>query len=156
MAKTKGRLAQFIVYGEDPDTLASFYAAVFGWRISGLKIGESLPRIFFIEDPRAGPGGPLRGHVSARLSGGPVNGFECVVSVESINRTAGAVKRHGGRVIEHIPFIRGVGGLLRFEDPAGNIVQAAQMFERRRKATSNKRMQLTRSATANGRRGPRS
>ena len=42
--------------------------------------------------------------------------------------TAAAVKLHGGRVVEHIPFIKGVGGLLRFEDPAGNMVQAAQML----------------------------
>ena len=157
MPKPKGRVAQFIIYGENPETLASFYRAVFGWRITGLKFDEGLPPLFFIDDPRAGRGGALRGKVSPPLLGDPAKGFECVVAVRSVKRTATAVTRHGGRVVQFAPFMRGVGGLLRFEDPAGNLVQAAQMVGRRgSKATSNKRMQLTRSALANGRRGPRS
>jgi predicted enzyme related to lactoylglutathione lyase len=153
----KGRVAQFIIYGDDPETVASFYAAVFGWRISGLNVGEGLPRVFIIDDPRSGPGGPLRGHISRRKARSPISGFECIVGVESLSKTAAAVKRHGGRVLKNVPFMKGVGGLLRFRDPRGNVVQAFQFRdERRPRATSNKRMQLTRSAKAHGRRGPRS
>ena len=156
MAKAKGRLAKFIIYGDDPEALASFYAAVFGWKVTRFRISDQLPRVLMIDDPRSGRGGPLRGDVSMRDSSSPTNGFECIVWVRSLTRAAAAVERHGGRVVYHAPFIRGVGGVLRFHDPAGNVVQAAQPFEPQRRATSNKRMQLTRSAMANTRRGPRS
>jgi hypothetical protein len=56
-----------------------------------------------------------------------------------------------------VPYVKGVGGFLRFQDPAGNVVEAFQFSAGKQlRAPSNKRMQLTRSAMANGRRGPRS
>src|SRR5439155_26979479 len=101
----------------------------------------------------------LRGHLAPRKVSESIHGFECVVSVASLIKTAAAVLANGGTVLEHVPFIKQVGGQLRFRDPEGNVVQAFQFPTNRptaRKATSNKRMQLTRSARANGRRGPRS
>jgi predicted enzyme related to lactoylglutathione lyase len=154
---TKGRVAQFTIYADDPETVASFYAAVFGWSISGLNIGEGQPRALIINDPRSGSGAPLRGHVSTRKGDSPVGGFACTIAVASLTRTEAAIRRHGGVILDTFPFIKGVGGRIRFQDPGGNVVEAFQFSaERRRGATSNKRMQLTRSARVNGRRGPRS
>ena len=157
MATRKGRVAQFTIYADDPETVASFYAAVFGWSISGLNIGDGRPRALIIDDPRSGSGSPLRGHVNKRKGDNPIRGCECTIAVASLTETEAAIRRHGGVILDTIPFMKGVGGRIRFQDPGGNIVEAFQFTaERRRGATSNKRMQLTRSARVNGRRGPRS
>jgi len=155
--KTKGRFAKFVIYGDDPDALASFYTRVFGWKVTRFKLREPPPGAIMIDAPQARPGSFIRGQVRTRDAGSPTNGFEFVVWVASTTRTAAAVERHGGRVVYHAPIVQGIGGVLRFHDPAGNVVLAAVPYaETKRKATSNKRMQLTRSAKANGRRGPRS
>jgi len=146
-------VSQFIVYADDPDRAAAFYRAVFGWETSPLGPPPGL----VINNP--GSRRVLRGHLALRTASESIHGFECVVSVASLTKTAAAVLANGGTVLQHVPFIRSVGGQLRFRDPEGNVVQAFQFPRNRttgRRATSNKRMQLTRSARANGRRGPRS
>ena len=154
---SKGRFAKFFLYGDDPAALADFYAKVFGWKVTRFKFGENLPEEVMVEAPCAGPRDKFVGNLSARDSGSPSNGFECVLWVTSLDRTALEIERHGGRVVYLAPFIKRVGGMLRFHDPAGNVGCAVQpLAARATKATSNKRMQLTRSAKANGRRGPRS
>ena len=142
MATTKGRVAQFTIHADDPETVASFYSAVFGWNITGLNVGEGQPRALIINDPRSGSGAPLRGHVSKRKAHSPVGGFLCTIAVASLTRTGAAIRRHGGVILDTFPFIKGVGGRIRFQDPGGNVVEAFQFTaERKRLATSNKRMQ---------------
>ena len=153
-----GRIVQFTLYADDRDKAAFFYKAVFGWAITTWEKNERWDTPMFIENAGIATG-DLKGHIA---KGGPqaksMNGFEPIIAVRSLAATEMAITANGGEVLEYTPFMNGVGHL-RFRDPAGNVLQAFQFnAERRisRKATSNKRMQLTRSAKANGRRGPRS
>src|SRR5205809_319513 len=111
---------QFIVYADDPERAAAFYRAVFGWEISPLGPAPGL----VINNP--GSRRVLRGHLAPRKVSESIHGFECVVSVASLIKTAAAVLANGGTVLEHVPFIKQVGGQLRFRDPEGNVVQAFQ------------------------------
>jgi predicted enzyme related to lactoylglutathione lyase len=150
----------FEIQADDAASLASFYRAVFGWSITRFAAPEKwgLPATFMIAN--ASRRGPIHGRIDVRNETTPrVNGFLCSVRVASLERTAKAVVRNGGTVISELPFIPKVGGHLFIGDPAGNVVLAVQFPGDRkwmRRTTSNKRMQLTRSAKANGRRGPRS
>src|SRR5688572_21081865 len=103
---SKGRFAKFFLYGDDPEALAAFYGKVFGWKVTRLTLGESLPPQMMVEAPRAGPRQVFVGNVSAPDSGSPSNGFECVLWVTSLDRTKVEIEQHGGRVVYHAPFIK--------------------------------------------------
>jgi predicted enzyme related to lactoylglutathione lyase len=55
-----------------------------------------------------------------------VTGFECTIAVEDVGAVADAVVAHGGRLLMGRTTIPGVGALVFFEDPGGNVVGAMQ------------------------------
>jgi hypothetical protein len=55
-----------------------------------------------------------------------MHGFECTISVEDIHATAAAVEANGGTIAMSICTLAGVGQLLFFRDPEGNIAGAMQ------------------------------
>jgi predicted enzyme related to lactoylglutathione lyase len=55
-----------------------------------------------------------------------MTGFECTVAVDDVGAVAEAVVAHGGRVLMKRTAIPGVGDLIFFEDPSGNVAGAMQ------------------------------
>ena len=57
-------------------------------------------------------------------TGTPTIGFECTFSVPDVDRLAADVVECGGRLLMEKTVIAGVGYLVFFEDPEGNVVGA--------------------------------
>ena len=56
--------------------------------------------------------------------------FECTVAVDSIDETERAVLANGGTIVMPRSVIVGVGTLIFFQDPEGNVLGAIQFDER--------------------------
>ncbi len=118
------QLAHFAINVDDIDRARKFYQNVFGW-----KFEPWGPPGFFhiVTDDHQKPG--VMGALQKRrelVKGERANGFECTVSVESIDRTIAAVEANGGTVVMNKATIPGVGTLIFFKDPEGNIAGAMQ------------------------------
>ncbi len=61
-----------------------------------------------------------------RAAGVNLRGFECTISVESIDAALAAVEASGGRIVMQKCTLAGVGQLFFFEDPEGNSAGAMQ------------------------------
>jgi len=55
-----------------------------------------------------------------------MTGFECTISVPDIQATAAAVEANGGAIVMQICTLAGIGRLLFFQDPEGNLAGAMQ------------------------------
>jgi uncharacterized protein len=55
-----------------------------------------------------------------------MTGFECTVAVDDVGAVADAVLANGGRLLMDRTTIPGVGELIFFEDPGGNVAGAMQ------------------------------
>ena len=64
------------------------------------------------------------------IKGRKTIGFECTISVPSIDDTIAAVLANGGKTVLEKSVIVGVGALAFFEDPEGNTFGAIQ-FDRK-------------------------
>jgi predicted enzyme related to lactoylglutathione lyase len=111
-------LAHFAINADDVDRSMQFYKAVFGWSFSAW----GPPGFFQIEG--AGIRGALQGRRS--LTGDRMAGFECTIGVPSIDKVEAAVKASGGKVLLERSVIVGVGTLMFFADPDGNVFGAMQ------------------------------
>jgi hypothetical protein len=118
-------LAHFTINADDVPRARRFYERVFGWTFSAW----GPPKFYQIAT--AGPGeapgvmGALQGRREL-VAGQRTVGFECTISVPSIDDTAAAVLANGGRVLIPKSVIVGVGTLMFFEDPEGNAFGAMQ------------------------------
>jgi uncharacterized protein len=103
----------------DPQQLAAFYEAVFGWSVR-------MDR----EDPAFEDGtGHVIGHFNAEHDGAGEAGVRPYVYVESVDETLEKVKAHGGEVVE-APYPEGDLRVATFRDPSGNVIGAWQRDER--------------------------
>jgi len=112
-------LAHFAINTDDLPRSRSFYEQVFGWTITAW----GPPGFYQIE------GAGVRGALQQRrdlVPGRPTLGFECTLAVESIDATERAVLAHGGTVVLARSVIVGVGTLMFFRDPGGNVFGAMQ------------------------------
>ena len=60
------------------------------------------------------------------MPGQPTVGYECTISVPPIDATAKAVLANGGTTVMEKSVIVGVGALMFFQDPEGNVFGAMQ------------------------------
>jgi len=127
-----GKVVQFAIYARDPERVAAFYRAVFGWEITSLPVSaEPGATEVHIVEGLAADDADLR----ARIETPPdiqlgTSGFECTIAVESVETVRVAVLANGGSIIDGMPFVPGVGARLRLADPEGNTVTAMQFVER--------------------------
>jgi len=101
-----------------------FYEGVFGWKFTAW----GPPRFYMIQtgsEKEPGILGSLQGRREL-IPGQRMIGFECTISVASIDATADAVLSRGGRTIIPKTVIAGVGTLMFFQDPEGNVFGAMQ------------------------------
>lgn len=118
----------FAINAQDTERGRRFYEQVFGWRFE-----EWGPPGFFKIDMQAGPPVHIIGALQQRREIEPdlsMRGYECTISVEDVEKTAGAIASNGGRIATPISAIPGVGRLFFFEDSEGNIAGAIEFDKR--------------------------
>ena len=111
-------LAHFAINADDVDRSMVFYQKVFGWKFNAW----GPPGFFLIEG--AGIRGALQGRRT--LNGERLLGFECTIGVPSIDEVEKTVLACGGKVLLQRSVIVGVGTLMFFADPDGNVFGAMQ------------------------------
>jgi predicted enzyme related to lactoylglutathione lyase len=116
-----GNVRHFSINADDLARARRFYERVFAWKFEPW----GPPGFFMIET-----GGPkdVLGSLQQRrelVPGRRMNGFECTIAVEQdVETVAAAVKANGGRILMEKATIAGVGDLIFFEDPEGNVAGA--------------------------------
>jgi predicted enzyme related to lactoylglutathione lyase len=114
-----GSLAHFAINADDVDRAKRFYERAFGWKFAAW----GPPGFYQIEG--AGVYGALQGRREL-VKGTRTIGFECSIAVDSIDATEKAVLAAGGTVALARSVIVGVGTLMFFKDPEGNVFGAMQ------------------------------
>jgi predicted enzyme related to lactoylglutathione lyase len=115
-------LAHFAINADDVDAAQRFYAAVFGWRFEPWGPPEFF-RVKRSDGSLPGPIGALQRRRDLNPDR-PTTGFECTVAVPDVDAVAEAVRAHGGRILMEKTTIAGVGDLVFFADPSGNVCGA--------------------------------
>ncbi|HEY1275724.1 MAG TPA: VOC family protein [Thermoleophilaceae bacterium] len=111
-------LTHFAINAEDTAAAVRFYESVFGWEFE--RYGE---HDFF----RSQSAGPATCAIQGRrelIPGVRTTGFECTIEVDDVDRVAEAVLAAGGRVVMEKSAIPGVGEVVFFADPDGNVAGA--------------------------------
>jgi predicted enzyme related to lactoylglutathione lyase len=119
------QVAHFAINAEDVDRAKRFYANVFGWKFQAY----GPPGFYMVDQASASEHVPIRGSLQKRreiVPGTAMRGFECTISVDDIQATAAAINANGGEIVMQICTLAGVGRLLFFRDPEGNIAGAMQ------------------------------
>jgi len=122
------QVAHYAINADDLDRARRFYSAVFGWKFQAW----GPPGFYMIEacDTLAVP---LRAALQKRrelVPGVPMRGFECTISVPDIHAAAAAIEANGGKIVMQICTLTGIGRLLFFQDPEGNLAGAMQYDDR--------------------------
>lgn len=118
-------LAHFAINADDVPRARRFYENVFGWKFSAW----GPPKFFQIETGGKDEGAGVRGALQGRrhlVPGQPTIGFECTISVTSIDEVEKAVQANGGKTVLARSVIVGVGTLMFFQDTEGNVFGAMQ------------------------------
>jgi hypothetical protein len=117
---TPNTLAHFAINADDVEASRAFYSKVFGWTFAAW----GPPGFYQIE----AKGSPVMSALQGRrtLVKGQRVGFEPTFAVTSIDATEKAVKAAGGSVLLERSVIVGVGTLMFFADPDGNVFGAMQ------------------------------
>jgi predicted enzyme related to lactoylglutathione lyase len=110
----------FAINADDVAASREFYERVFGWRLTAW----GPPGFYQI---RFGADETVRGALQTRrdlLEGQPTTGYECTFGVDDVDAVAREVVAAGGRILMPKTTIPGVGDLVFFADPGGNVVGA--------------------------------
>jgi predicted enzyme related to lactoylglutathione lyase len=104
-------LAHFSINADDVNRARTFYGNVFGWKF----------------DPWGPPGFYMINTWRRELiAGQKMIGYECTISVPSIDETIRALKAQKGKLVMEKSVIAGVGTLVFFEDTEGNVAGAME------------------------------
>jgi predicted enzyme related to lactoylglutathione lyase len=114
-------LAHFAINADDIDRARRFYEKVFGWKLTAW----GPPGFYQIEAKGSAVMGALQGRRQL-VPGQRTLGFECTIAVPSIDQVERAVLAGGGKIALARSVIVGVGTLMFFEDPEGNVFGAMQ------------------------------
>jgi predicted enzyme related to lactoylglutathione lyase len=118
-----GNVRHFAINADDMERARTFYGKVFGWRFEPWG-----PPGFFMINAGDKDGAHPFGSLQQRrelVKGRRMTGFECTIAVEKdVDKVAVAVKANGGKVVMEKATIPGVGDLIFFEDPEGNLAGA--------------------------------
>jgi predicted enzyme related to lactoylglutathione lyase len=123
-----GQAAHFAINARDLEKARAFYAGVFGWEFQAW----GPPGFFMIEAKAARVQPAMRASLQGRreiVKGVEMRGFEVTMAVDDIEATGRAIEAHGGRVVMPICELAGIGRLLFFEDPDGNVAGAMEYVE---------------------------
>lgn len=118
------QLAHFAINATDLDRARAFYEKVFGWKFEPWGPPGFL-KIATADNQQPGVIGAMQQRREI-VKGERMNGFECTISVDSIDRAVAAVEAGGGTIVMPKATIPGVGTLIFFKDPDGNIAGAIE------------------------------
>lgn len=105
----------------DVQRAKAFYEAIFGWRL------EPWGPPDYYQDQETAEGVIIALHGRRELTpGARMLGFEATMAVDDIAATVAAVETAGGRVVRPQVYIEGVGKLVYFQDPDGNVFGGMQ------------------------------
>jgi len=128
MASTRQQSAanvgHFAINADDLVRAQRFYGRVFGWRFEPWG-----PPGFFMIDTGTDREPGIRGSLQGRrelVEGERMNGYECTINVQDLDKVAAAVVANGGTIVLPRTQIPTVGHLLFFRDTEGNIAGAMQ------------------------------
>src|SRR3954451_18258671 len=120
-------VAPVAVHASDLERAKKFYAQVFGWRFEAWG-----PPDFYMIKTESGEDPGLFGSLQKRhdpIDGPGMIGFDCTVAVASVDDAAKKVVKAGGTITFKRMTINGVGHLIKFRDPDGNVVGAMEYDE---------------------------
>ena len=120
---THAQLAHFAINADDVERARAFYKTVFGWT----STAWGPPGFYQLEG--AGVMAALQGRREL-VKGTRTVGFECTIAVDSIDKVEKAVLANGGAIALARSVIVGVGTLMFFRDPEGNVFGAMQYDKR--------------------------
>src|SRR5262249_25494125 len=104
-------VAFFAIPADDVDRARRFYERVFGWKF----VAWRPPDFYLIETGEKGRG--IRGALERRqepLTGTGLGGYECSISVESVDAIAKAIAKHGGKIVMPKATVPTIGQLIKF------------------------------------------
>jgi predicted enzyme related to lactoylglutathione lyase len=117
-------VAHFAINASNVERARGFYTNVFGWKFEAW----GPPGFYLIST-----GGPedkvVRGSLQGRrdlIPGQKTIGYECTVSVPSLEATIRALKDQNAKIVMEKSVIAGVGTLVFFEDTEGNVAGAIE------------------------------
>jgi predicted enzyme related to lactoylglutathione lyase len=114
-------LRHLAINADDVPRATAFYESVFGWRFQPWGPPE------YYQAHEAGEGLIMAlQHRREIERGAAMLGFEATFAVEDIAATTAAIEAAGGRVAAPQIYIEGVGRLVYFRDPDGNLFGAMQ------------------------------
>jgi predicted enzyme related to lactoylglutathione lyase len=117
-------LAHFAIHSDNVERTRRFYAEVFDWKFNPYG-PPNFYQIHTGNDDNPGVRGALQErHDESRDN--PIRGFECTISVESLDETIEKVTSNGGTIVLDKCSIPGVGSLIKFTDTEGNLVVAME------------------------------
>ncbi len=111
-------VVHFELGADAPERLIGFYGGVFGWRFEPWG-----PPGFWRISCGEGPGvteGALVQRTRPRGEGTP-SGFRCTITVADFDAMTRAIEQHGGTLRPPAVDIPGVGKVIEFVDPEGNL-----------------------------------
>jgi predicted enzyme related to lactoylglutathione lyase len=117
----------FSINADDVPRAKTFYQNTFGWQFTPWG-----PPDFYLIQTGSEEDRGLHGALQARreiVKGKPMFGFECTISVDSIDDTIAGIERNGGKIVMPKFEIPTVGILIFFEDTEGTVVGAMQYEE---------------------------
>ncbi len=115
------KFRHFAINADDVQRARAFYEGVFGWTFDPW----GPPDFYQVKNAGAGVLGALQGRREI-TPGVRMAGCEATFGVENLTATIAAVEAGGGRIVMPPYRIDGVGELVFFQDPEGNLMGAMQ------------------------------
>ena len=116
-------VVHFEIPYDNPERVAQFYQAVFGWRVQSLgeEMGDYLLATTAESDVKPGsPAGAIDGGFYPRKADWPQQHPSIVIAVEDIGKSMDEVNEAGGEVLGEPMNIPNVGLYVSFVDTEGN------------------------------------
>jgi predicted enzyme related to lactoylglutathione lyase len=121
------RPVHFEIHASDPESLATFYRDVFGWKVDKWS-GDWEYWVIDTGDAatRGINGGMVQRQGDKPTEGQAVSGFVCTMGVADIDATVGKATSLGATIALPKMAVPGVGLLAYVKDPDGNIMGILQ------------------------------
>jgi predicted enzyme related to lactoylglutathione lyase len=119
-------LKHFSINADDIARARRFYEKIFRWSFQPW----GPPDFYMIGMGEAESG--MRGSLQRRRELAPglkLNGLECTFAVDDVEKIAAAVRANGGRILMERTILAGIGELIFFQDPEGNVAGAMRYDE---------------------------
>lgn len=120
------QLAHFAIHSDDLERARRFYGAIFGWKFQGYA-GDMTDFCRILNDA-GNMLAPLGAIQSRKFNSAPqpMIGFECSITVDDIDKAAGAIEANGGKIVMKKAAIPGVCWIVKFLDTEGNLACAVK------------------------------